>query len=111
MISATNGHDSRWSIELKSLWYITFINKVSLTDLFSYSSSIALVFTTLIGMDFSLVQRESFEGGMIRMKQVLRPTIILEYVLLILLAGLFLFPTMIWMVVSAMKQEADVYKI
>lgn len=39
----------------------------------------------------------------------LKPTIILEYVLLILLAGLFLFP-MIWMVVSAMKPEADVYK-
>ena len=39
----------------------------------------------------------------------LKPTTILEYVLLILLAGLFLFP-MIWMVVSAMKPEADVYK-
>jgi len=39
----------------------------------------------------------------------LKPTSILEYILLILLAGLFLFP-MIWMVVSAMKPEADVYK-
>ena len=39
----------------------------------------------------------------------LKPTTILEYILLILLAGLFLFP-MIWMVVSAMKPEADVYK-
>ena len=38
-----------------------------------------------------------------------RPTTILEYVLLTLLAALFLFP-MIWMVVSSMKQEADVYK-
>lgn len=39
----------------------------------------------------------------------LKPRSLLEYILLILLAGLFLFP-MIWMVVSAMKPEADVYK-
>ncbi|MDS8294970.1 carbohydrate ABC transporter permease, partial [Streptococcus pneumoniae] len=38
-----------------------------------------------------------------------KPTTILEYILLTLLAGLFLFP-MVWMVVSAMKPEADVYK-
>ena len=39
----------------------------------------------------------------------LKPSNLLEYILLILLAGLFLFP-MIWMVVSSMKPEADVYK-
>lgn len=39
----------------------------------------------------------------------LKPRSLLEYILLILLAGLFLFP-MIWMVVSSMKLEADVYK-
>ena len=39
----------------------------------------------------------------------LKPRSLLEYILLILLAGLFLFP-MIWMVVSSMKPEADVYK-
>ncbi len=39
----------------------------------------------------------------------LKPRSLLEYILLILLAGLFLFP-MIWMVVSCMKPEADVYK-
>ncbi|SNK99440.1 transmembrane permease MsmG [Streptococcus pneumoniae] len=38
-----------------------------------------------------------------------KPTTILEYILLTLLAGVFLFP-MVWMVVSAMKPEADVYK-
>lgn len=36
------------------------------------------------------------------------PVKILEYILLILLAFLFLFP-MVWMVVSSMKPEADVY--
>ena len=39
----------------------------------------------------------------------LKPSNLLEYILLILLAGLFIFP-MIWMVVSYMKPEADVYK-
>lgn len=39
----------------------------------------------------------------------LKPRSLLEYILLILLAGLFLFP-MIWMVVSSMKPEAGVYK-
>ena len=39
----------------------------------------------------------------------LKPSNLLEYILLILLAGLFLFP-MIWMVVSSMKPEAAVYK-
>ena len=39
----------------------------------------------------------------------LKPSNLFEYILLILLAGLFLFP-MIWMVVSSMKPEADVYK-
>ena len=39
----------------------------------------------------------------------LKPRSLLEYILLILLAGLFLFP-MIWMVVSSMKPAADVYK-
>ena len=42
-------------------------------------------------------------------RKIFRPTTILEYVLLTLLAALFLFP-MIWMVVSSMKPEADVYK-
>ena len=41
------------------------------------------------------------------MKQ-LKPVKFLEYILLTLLAFLFLFP-MVWMVVSAMKPEADVY--
>ncbi|RKW03901.1 MAG: carbohydrate ABC transporter permease [Streptococcus sp.] len=45
---------------------------------------------------------------MTKMKRF-KPTTILEYILLTLLAGLFLFP-MVWMVVSAMKPEADVYK-
>ena len=40
-------------------------------------------------------------------RKIFRPTTILEYVLLTLLAALFLFP-MIWMVVSSMKPEADV---
>lgn len=38
----------------------------------------------------------------------LKPVKFLEYILLTLLAFLFLFP-MVWMVVSAMKPEADVY--
>lgn len=42
------------------------------------------------------------------MKRKFGPLSILEYVLLILLAALFIFP-MLWMVVSAMKPEADVY--
>ena len=42
------------------------------------------------------------------MKRKFSPLSILEYVLLILLAALFIFP-MLWMVVSAMKPEADVY--
>ena len=39
----------------------------------------------------------------------IKPNTILEYVLLLLLAALFLFP-MLWMVVSSMKPEAEVYK-
>lgn len=42
------------------------------------------------------------------MKQKFGPMLILEYVLLFLLAALFIFP-MLWMVVSSMKPEADVY--
>ena len=42
------------------------------------------------------------------MKKRLTALSLLEYVLLTLLACLFLFP-MIWMVVSSMKPEADVY--
>lgn len=42
------------------------------------------------------------------MKKRIKPTKILEYVLLFLIAALFLFP-MIWMIVSSMKPEADVY--
>lgn len=38
----------------------------------------------------------------------MKPVKILEYILLTLLAFLFLFP-MVWMIVSAMKPEADVY--
>lgn len=37
------------------------------------------------------------------------PLTILEYILLLLLAALFIFP-MLWMVVSSMKPEADVYQ-
>lgn len=42
------------------------------------------------------------------MKRKFGPLTILEYILLILLAALFIFP-MLWMIVSAMKPEADVY--
>lgn len=42
------------------------------------------------------------------MKRKFGPLMLLEYLLLILLAALFIFP-MLWMVVSAMKPEADVY--
>lgn len=42
------------------------------------------------------------------MKRKLKATTILEYVLLFLLAALFLFP-MLWMIVSSMKPEADVF--
>ncbi|AQP53151.1 ABC transporter permease [Vagococcus penaei] len=42
------------------------------------------------------------------MKKRIKPTKILEYVLLFLIVALFLFP-MIWMIVSSMKPEADVY--
>ncbi|WP_423767531.1 carbohydrate ABC transporter permease [Enterococcus asini] len=42
------------------------------------------------------------------MRRKFGPLSILEYILLILLAALFIFP-MLWMVVSAMKPEADVY--
>lgn len=42
------------------------------------------------------------------MRRKFGPLSILEYVLLLLLAALFIFP-MLWMVVSAMKPEADVY--
>lgn len=41
--------------------------------------------------------------------RTLKPTTILEYILLTLLAFLFLFP-MVWMVVSSMKPEAAVYE-
>ncbi|XIN17215.1 hypothetical protein N8C50_14675 (plasmid) [Enterococcus faecium] len=37
------------------------------------------------------------------------PLMIVEYCLLFLLAALFIFP-MLWMVVSSMKPEADVYQ-
>ncbi|MDH6364302.1 fructooligosaccharide transport system permease protein [Enterococcus sp. PF1-24] len=42
------------------------------------------------------------------MRKKFGPMTILEYALLLLLAALFIFP-MIWMVVSSMKPEADVY--
>lgn len=42
------------------------------------------------------------------MRQKFGPAMVLEYTLLFLLAALFIFP-MLWMVVSSMKPEADVY--
>lgn len=42
------------------------------------------------------------------MRKKLTPLKILEYVLLLILAAVFIFP-MLWMVVSSMKPEADVY--
>ena len=42
------------------------------------------------------------------MKKRLTPWKMVEYVLLFLLAALFIFP-MLWMVVSSMKPEADVF--
>lgn len=42
------------------------------------------------------------------MKQKFGPMMVLEYTLLFILAAVFIFP-MLWMVVSSMKPEADVY--
>lgn len=42
------------------------------------------------------------------MKQKFGPAMVIEYILLFLLAAIFIFP-MLWMVVSSMKPEADVY--
>lgn len=43
------------------------------------------------------------------MKRKIGPATILEYLMLILLAALFIFP-MLWMVSSSMKPEGDIYK-